>query len=149
LFFGVGFGFSLVSFWVCLRLVSRAFICFIWSVEPFRMRLDNLFIYPLTELLEIRWTNQHCSFSLCCHIAFFREESFHASHAPRSHHFLGNSLTTCFCWCLTLGRTKEYNHTTKVFKPMTWTFLSEDTIIALRQLHPLPLNPVLPFIFYY
>jgi hypothetical protein len=68
LFFGVGFGFSLVSFWVCLRLVSRAFICFIWSVEPFRMRLDNLFIYPLTELLEIRWTNQHCSFSLCCHI---------------------------------------------------------------------------------
>lgn len=35
---GIGFGLSLAPFWGCLSLVSCAFICFIGSFEPSRMR---------------------------------------------------------------------------------------------------------------
>jgi hypothetical protein len=51
-----------------LNLVSHAFVCFIRSLKPSRMRLGRFFIYPLTELLEIQQTNEHGSFSFCCHV---------------------------------------------------------------------------------
>ncbi len=37
----------------CLKLVSRAFICFIGSLKPSKTRLGKFFAYPLTELLKI------------------------------------------------------------------------------------------------
>jgi hypothetical protein len=57
LLFGVGFAFSLASFWGCLRLILHALVCFIGSFEPSRMRLSRLFTYPLTELLKIQLTS--------------------------------------------------------------------------------------------
>lgn len=63
-----GFGFNLISFRGCLRLVSHAFVCFIGYFELFKMRSNKLFVYPLLKLLEIQWTNKHGSFSSCCHI---------------------------------------------------------------------------------
>jgi hypothetical protein len=65
----VGFRFNLISFWGCLRLVSHAFVCFIRFLELFKMRSNELFVYALFKLLEIQWTNQHGSFSSCCHIS--------------------------------------------------------------------------------
>jgi len=50
---------------------------------------------------------------------------------------------------LILRRVNEYNHTTRILQPMTSIIPSEDTIITLRQLHPLPLKIVPPPIFYY
>lgn len=57
LLLGVGFGFSLASFWGCLRLISCALVCFIGSFEPSRMKLGRLFACPLTELLKIQLTS--------------------------------------------------------------------------------------------
>ncbi len=68
LFFGVGFGLNLISFWGCLRFVLRAFICFIRSFKPFKMKLGMLFIYPFTKLFKIQSMNQHGFFSSYCHI---------------------------------------------------------------------------------
>jgi len=48
-----------------------------------------------------------------------------------------------------LGRIDEYNRATKAFQPMTPTVLSNDIIVALRQLHPPPLDLVPPLIFSY
>jgi hypothetical protein len=53
----------------------------------------------------------------------------------------------CFYWCLTLGRVSDYNHVAETLQPMTPTILSEDIIVALRQLHPFALDLVLPPIF--
>jgi len=53
LFFGVGFEFTLASFWGYLKLISCALVCFIEPLEPARMRSGRFFIYPLNELLEI------------------------------------------------------------------------------------------------
>ncbi len=68
LFLGVGFRFNLPSFWGCLRLVSHALVCFIGSFKLFKTRSSRFFVYPLFELLEIQWMNQHGFFSSCCHI---------------------------------------------------------------------------------
>jgi hypothetical protein len=57
LFLGVGFGLSLIPFWGCLSLISCALVYFIGSLEPSSTKSNKLFIYPLTELLETRWTN--------------------------------------------------------------------------------------------
>jgi hypothetical protein len=57
LFFGVGFRLGLTPFWGYLSFVSHALVCFIGSFEPFRIRLDMFFAYPLTELLEIQRTS--------------------------------------------------------------------------------------------
>jgi len=51
---GVGFMLSLVPFWGCLSLILRAFVCFIRSFEPSRVRSDKLFTYPLIELFNGR-----------------------------------------------------------------------------------------------
>jgi hypothetical protein len=48
----VGFRFILIPFWGSLNLVSRAHICFIGSFEPFKIRSNKLFTYPLTELFK-------------------------------------------------------------------------------------------------
>ncbi len=53
LFLGVGFNLNLISFWGCLKLILCALVCFIGPFEPFKMRLENLFVYPLTKSLEI------------------------------------------------------------------------------------------------
>jgi hypothetical protein len=53
LLLGAGFGFSLASFWGCLRFILHVFVCFIGSFKPSRMRLNMFFAYPLTELLNI------------------------------------------------------------------------------------------------
>jgi len=45
------------------------------------------------------------------------------------------------------GRTDNYNHVAKVFQPITLTIPSKDIVATVRQLHPLPSNHVLPFIF--
>ncbi len=71
LFLGVGFGISLASFWGYLSFVSHAFICFIKSLEPFRMRLGRLFAYLWTELFKTRGTNYHGYFSSYCHIGVY------------------------------------------------------------------------------
>jgi hypothetical protein len=55
LLFGVSFGFSVTSFWGCLKLVSCAFVCFLGSFEPSRTRSNKLFAYPLTKLCKIQW----------------------------------------------------------------------------------------------
>jgi hypothetical protein len=68
LFLGVSFRLNLTSLWGCLKIVLCALICFIGSFKPFRMNSSMFFIYPLTKLFEIRWTNQHGSFFSCCHI---------------------------------------------------------------------------------
>lgn len=49
----VSFRLRLVSFWGCLKLISRAFICFIGSFKPSKMKSNKFFVYPLTELLKI------------------------------------------------------------------------------------------------
>ncbi len=46
--------------------------------------------------------------------SFLQEESFCASCAFRSHCSLDDSSNTCLCRCLTLGRTRKYNHATRV-----------------------------------
>jgi hypothetical protein len=81
--------------------------------------------------------------------SFFKKKSFHLSCAPYSHRSLDNSSTIRFCRCLTLGKAKKYNHTTRVFQPMMPTFPSENIIATLCQLHPFPSNLVPPLIFYY
>jgi hypothetical protein len=43
----------------------------------------------------------------------------------------------------------EYNCAAKAFWPMTLAIPSKDTIVALHQLHPLPINLVPSPIFYY
>jgi hypothetical protein len=50
-----------------LTFISHAFNCFIGSLKSSKMRSNMFFIYPLTKLLEIRWTKQHGSFFSCCH----------------------------------------------------------------------------------
>jgi hypothetical protein len=67
LLFEIGFGLNFISFWGCLKLVLHAFTCFIRSLEPFKTRSGKFFVYPLIELLEIQWMNQHGSFFSCCH----------------------------------------------------------------------------------
>jgi len=47
LFLEVDFGLSLTSFWVCLKFILHAFICFIRSFEPFRMKSRRFFAYFL------------------------------------------------------------------------------------------------------
>ncbi len=68
LLLGVGFRFSLTSFWGCLKPVSHAFICFIGSFKPSMMRSNRLLIYPLTELFKIWWMNHYGSFFSCCFV---------------------------------------------------------------------------------
>jgi hypothetical protein len=68
LFLGVSFKLSLVSLWGCLRIIFRGLVCFIGSLEPFKMNSSRFFAYPLTKLFKIKWTNQHGSFFSCCHI---------------------------------------------------------------------------------
>ncbi len=64
-----GFKFTLTSFWNCfMRIILRAFSCFIKSFEPSKMKFGRLFIYPLTKLLKIQWMNKHDSFFSCYHI---------------------------------------------------------------------------------
>ncbi len=57
LFFGVGFRLNLASFWGCLMLILRAFVCFIGSLEPSKTRSNKFFAYPLIKLFEIQWTS--------------------------------------------------------------------------------------------
>ncbi len=64
-----GFKFTLTSFWDCfMRIILRAFSCFIKSFKPSKMKFGRLFIYLLTKLLKIQWMNQHDSFFSCYHI---------------------------------------------------------------------------------
>jgi hypothetical protein len=58
-------------------------------------------------------------------------------------------LTTCFHKCLTLRRASEYSYAAKILQPMTLIIPLEDTVATLHQLHPPPLDLVLPPIFYY
>jgi hypothetical protein len=67
----------------------------------------------------------------------FQKESSHASCVPHSHHSWKDSSTICFHQCLTLGKAVEYNCATRAFQPMTPVIFSKDTIVVLRQLHPL------------
>jgi len=48
LFLGIGFGLNLTPFWGCFSLVSHAFICFIKSLEPSKMKSNKFFAYLLT-----------------------------------------------------------------------------------------------------
>jgi hypothetical protein len=48
----VDFGFNLISFWGCLKLVSCAFICFIGSFEPFKTKLGKAFRLPLDQIVQ-------------------------------------------------------------------------------------------------
>ncbi len=64
----VGFGFNLTSFQGCLRFVLCAFDYSTRFFEPSKMGSSRICIYPLIELLKIQWTNQHNSFSSCCHV---------------------------------------------------------------------------------
>jgi hypothetical protein len=57
LFIGVGLRLSLISFWGYLNFISHALVCFIRTFKPSRMRLGKLFVYPSTELFEIRQRN--------------------------------------------------------------------------------------------
>jgi hypothetical protein len=68
LFLGVGFEFNLISFWGCLKFILHAFVYFIRSLRPSRMRSSRLFTYPLTELLETRQTSYCGSFYSYCHV---------------------------------------------------------------------------------
>ncbi len=68
LFLGVGFKLNLAPSWGCLCLVSHAFICFIGSLEPSRMKSGRLFTYPLIKLFEIWRMSWHGSFSSCCFV---------------------------------------------------------------------------------
>jgi hypothetical protein len=52
---------------------------------------------------------------------FFQEESYRATHAPRFHHSLDDSLTICLHRYLILGKARKYNCATKDFRPMTNT----------------------------
>jgi hypothetical protein len=49
---GVGFRLSLVASWGCLSLVSRAFICFVGTLEPSKTRLGRLFTYPFDTIVR-------------------------------------------------------------------------------------------------
>lgn len=53
----VDFGLNLAPFWGCLSIVLHALVCFIGSLKPSKMSYCKLFAYPLTELLETRWTS--------------------------------------------------------------------------------------------
>ncbi len=66
-----------------------------------------------------------------------------------SHHSWEDFSTTCFCQCLTLRRANEYNRTPRAFQLMTPVIPLKDIVVALRQLHPLPLDLVPPPIFNY
>jgi hypothetical protein len=68
LLLGVSFELNLSSFHDCLKFIFPTLNYFIGSFEPSRMKLGELSTYPLTELLEIRWTNQHSSISSCYHL---------------------------------------------------------------------------------
>jgi hypothetical protein len=48
-----------------------------------------------------------------------------------------------------LGIAKKYNRVANVVQPMMVTILLKDTIVTLHQLHPLPLDHVLPLTFNY
>jgi hypothetical protein len=52
LFLGVSFGFSLTSFWGCLKLVSHALVCFIGSLKPFKMKSCKAFRLPLNQIAQ-------------------------------------------------------------------------------------------------
>jgi hypothetical protein len=71
LLFGVGFELNLASFWGYLKFILHALICVIGSLKPFMTKSNKLFIYPLTKLFKIWWTNQHNSFSSCCHVGVY------------------------------------------------------------------------------
>lgn len=71
LFLKVGFELNLTSFWGYLRFISRAFDCFIKTLQPFKTRSGRFFIYPLIKLLKIWWMNQHGSFSSCCQASVY------------------------------------------------------------------------------
>jgi hypothetical protein len=45
LLIGVGFGLNLIPFWGCLSLVFCAFVYFIGSLKPSKMRSARLFVY--------------------------------------------------------------------------------------------------------
>jgi len=64
--------------------------------------------------------------------SYFQEKSSHASLVSHSHHSLNDFLTTRFCQCLTLSRTRKYNYTIRAFQPMKPTIPSKSTIITLH-----------------
>lgn len=80
---------------------------------------------------------------------FFQKWSSCDSHAPYSYYSSNDSLTICLHQCLTLGGTKKYIHVPRALQPITPTIPSENTVAALCQLHPFPLNHVPPFFFYF
>ncbi len=69
-----------------------------------------------------------------------QEDFSHASCVPCFHHSWEDSSTTCFHQCVILRRTSEYNHIAIAFHPMMPTIPSENTIVAMFQLHPPPSN---------
>ncbi len=110
LFLGASFGLNLTSIWGCLRFIFHAFNCFIRSLEPFKTRLGRLFTYPLIELLEIQWTNQHGSFFSCCH-------------------------GVCVIWGGRLGKWKVFTHF-KRFMAGNWSSIYES---FLPHILPIPI----------
>jgi hypothetical protein len=82
-------------------------------------------------------------------LVFLSKGIFTCLCAPHFFHSWKDSLTIRFRWCLILGKTSEYNHTTKALQPMTPIIFSKDIVVALHQLQPPPSNLVLPPIFYY
>ncbi len=78
-----------------------------------------------------------------------QEEFSCASHVPHSYCSLDNFSTIHLCRCLNLGRTRKYSHVVRALQPMMPTILLEDTIVIMRQSHPLPLDHVLLHIFDY
>jgi hypothetical protein len=53
----VGFELNLSPFWGYLNFVSHAFIGFIGSIKPFKMKTCKFFAFLLIELFETRQTN--------------------------------------------------------------------------------------------
>jgi hypothetical protein len=82
-------------------------------------------------------------------LVFFQKESFCASHAPHSHRSLDNYSVTRLHRCLILGKAGKYNYVIRILQFMMRTITSENTIVALSQLHPLPSYHVPPLIFDY
>jgi hypothetical protein len=80
---------------------------------------------------------------------FIQKESSCVSHVPCSHYSSDDFLTICIHQCLILGRAKKYNHVTIALQPIMPIIPLEDTVVVIRQQHPLPSNHVPPLSFYF
>lgn len=139
LFLRVGFKLSLTHF--RFFEVLCAFICFIKSFKPSRMKSNMHFAYPLVEwdpmdestwflilllpcwCLHYIWGGHLVQQEVYAHLrrfmvgnySSFQEKSFHATRAPYSHYSLDDSSTICLCQSLILGRVGEYTYVVKAF----------------------------------